>query len=109
MKNTNPLIHNKTKIEVSANDCKVARIFGKDKIITASNLAVRYRGSYKSRYASRLSGDTPFSEEDFAENVRKYPDAYPAFVRGFVKKHPRVQRICYVTKPRLLTKILTLA
>lgn len=103
------ITHNKTKIEVSANDRKVAHIFDEDRIIKASDLAIPYRGSYKSRFASRLNGDTSFCREDYAENVRNYPDAYPAFVRDFVRKHPRVQKICYIIKPRLLMKVQQVA
>lgn len=103
------ITHNKTKIQISTNDRKVAQMFGKDRVVKASDLAVPYRGSYKSRYASRLIGDTAFSKEDFIENVRMFPDAYPLFVHDFVKKHPRVQKICYVNRPRLLVKIQQMA
>ena len=75
----------------------------------ASELAIPFMGSYKSRYASRLNGNTSFSSEAEAWDILRSKDGFPKFVQEFVRQNPRVRKVVYSTNTRLLNKVLKLS
>ena len=94
------------KHKITANDERVAQLLGNVRVCKASDLAIPFMGSYRSRYATRLKGDTPFSGEHYVEHVRAYPARHPRFVLDYIGRNPRVRKVVYSTNTRLLNKIL---
>lgn len=94
------------KYKIYADDLLVAHLLGKERVCKASDLAIPYMGSYKSRHAKRLDGETPFSTQVEASDVRENTDKYPRFVGDYIRRNPRVRLLVYSTNTRLLNRIL---
>jgi len=93
-------------LTITAENLRIAKMLQSDKVCSASDLFIPAYGSYKSKYAKRLNGSTPFSEEDEVKRIKHNYERYPKYVHNWIKKNPFVRKVCWCSKPRLLKKVL---